>query len=72
MGKIATKGLRAKVTKRTSRYVSLRIDKGDFEVFCDSCGLYRKEFLDLLEKSGRDSQLKRVTERKSLYELIKT
>lgn len=62
--------LEAKITKRTKSKLQIEITKEGFEAFCDSVGLYRKEFLDALDASERDHRGARVTKRKSLRELI--
>jgi hypothetical protein len=71
MGKTATKPLRATIVRKSTKYIDLRIERENFEAFCNALGIYRKEFLELLEKSEQDSKAGRVTERKSLHELIK-
>ena len=62
--------LEAKITMRTKNKIRVEITKEGFESFCDSAGLYRKEFLDALDASERDHRAGRVTKRKSLRELI--
>jgi hypothetical protein len=62
--------LTAKVIKRTRDSFEFRISKDNFESFCDSIGLYRREFLDALDASEKDHRAGRVTKRKSLRELI--
>ena len=62
--------LEAKITKRTKSRVHIEIRKESFEAFCDSIGLYRKEFLDALDASERDHRSGKVTKRKTLRELI--
>ncbi len=62
--------LEAKIIKRTKRGIQIEIRKDNFEAFCDSIGLYRKEFIDALDSSERDHKAGRVTKRKSLHELI--
>ena len=62
--------LEAKITKRTKNKIQIEISKEGFEAFCDSVGLYRKDFLDALDASERDHRAGRVTKRKSLRELI--
>jgi len=56
--------------KRERDFITIRIRRRDFEAFCNVAGLFRKEFLDLLDASERDHREGRVTERESLYELI--
>ena len=51
-------------------YIYLKIRRDTLEAFCNAAGLYRQEFLDLLDKSEKDHRASRVTKRKSLYELI--
>lgn len=63
--------LKASVTKKTPKSIYLKIQKEDFEAFCASTGLYRKEFINLLELSEKDHKEGRVTKRESLSELIK-
>ena len=62
--------LAAKVVKRTKNSLQIKITKQNFESFCDSIGLYRKEFLDALNASEQDHRAGRVTKRKLLRELI--
>ncbi|CAI4033095.1 hypothetical protein DNFV4_03528 [Nitrospira tepida] len=62
--------LAAKVVKRTRDSFQFTISKRNFESFCDSIGLYRREFLDALDASEKDHRAGRVTKRKSLRELI--
>jgi hypothetical protein len=62
--------LAAKVVKKTKNSLQIKITKQNFESFCDSIGLYRKEFLDALNASEQDHRAGRVTKRKSLIELI--
>lgn len=63
--------LQAKVTKRTKNTIRIEISRESFEAFCNSTGLYRKEFIETLDASERDHRAGRVTKRKSLHELIK-
>jgi phosphoenolpyruvate-protein kinase (PTS system EI component) len=62
--------LAGKVIKRTKDSVDIRITKENFESFCDSIGLYRREFLAALDASEKDHRAGRITKRKSLRELI--
>ena len=62
--------LKVRIREKTSDMITLEIRKEDFEAFCAASGLYRKEFLDILEASDRDHKAGRVTERKGLHELI--
>ena len=62
--------LAAKVVKKTKDSLQIKITKQNFESFCDSIGLYRKEFLDELNASEQDHRAGRITKRKSLRELI--
>jgi len=62
--------LAAKVVKRIKRSFQIKISKANFEAFCDSIGLYRREFLEALDASEQDHRAGRVTKRKSLRELI--
>jgi hypothetical protein len=62
--------LAAKVVKRTRDSFQFKISKKNFESFCDSIGLYRREFLQALDTSEKDHRAGRVTKRKSLRELI--
>lgn len=62
--------LAAKVVKKTKDSLQIKITKENFETFCDSIGLYRKEFLDALDASAQDHRAGRVTKRKSLRELV--
>ena len=60
----------AKKIKQDGDYIYLKSRKDTLEAFCDTAGLYRQEFLDLLDESEKDHRAGRVTKRKSLYELI--
>lgn len=60
----------AKVIKRTKDSFEFRISKDNFESFCDSIGLYRREFIAALDASEKDHRAGRVKKRKSLRELI--
>ncbi|MFV1951064.1 MAG: hypothetical protein ACC630_03750 [Nitrospinota bacterium] len=62
--------LKATITKETPKNIHLEINKDTFETFCDAAGLYRKEFLKLLDLSEEDHKKGRVTKRKSLSELL--
>ena len=66
--------MRAKVlarkTKQDADYIYLKIRRDTLEAFCDAAGLYRQEFLDLLDDSEKDHRTGRVTKRESLYDLI--
>ena len=63
--------LAGKIIKRSKRSIRIEIRRDDFEAFCNSIGLYRKEFLGALEASERDHRAGRVTRRKSLQDLIR-
>jgi hypothetical protein len=60
----------AKVVKRTRDSFHFKISKQNFEAFCDSIGLYRREFLATLDAAEKDHRAGRVTKRRSLRELI--
>lgn len=60
----------AKKIKQDADYLYLKIRREPLEAFCDAAGLYRQEFLDLLDESEKDHRAGQVTKRKSLYELI--
>ena len=62
--------LAAKVVKKTKDGLQIKISKENFESFCDSIGLYRREFLETLDASEKDHRSGRITKRKSLRELI--
>lgn len=62
--------LAAKVIKRTKDSFEFRISKENCESFCNSIGLYRREFLAALDSSERDQRAGRITKRKSIRELI--
>jgi len=61
--------LAAKVVKRTKDSFEFKISKENLESFCDSIGLYRREFLEALDASEKDHRAGRTTKRKSLHEL---
>ena len=63
--------LKATIVKKTLKSIRFEIQKKDFESFCAAAGLYRKDFLKLLEQSEKDHKDGRVTKRKSLLELLK-
>ena len=63
--------LKATITKETPKSIYLKINKETFETFCDAAGLYRKEFIELLDLAEEDHKKGRVTKRKSLSELLK-
>ncbi|MGR3310177.1 MAG: hypothetical protein ACUZ77_05315 [Candidatus Brocadiales bacterium] len=63
--------LKATITKETPKSIHLEIRKETFETFCDAAGLYRKEFIGLLNRAEEDHKKGRVTKRKSLSELLK-
>jgi hypothetical protein len=60
----------AKVSKKDRNSILIEISKENFEAFCDTVGLYKKEFLELLDASEQDHRKGRVTKRKSLKELV--
>jgi hypothetical protein len=62
--------LKATIIKKTPKSIHLEISKESFEAFCAATGLYKKEFLKLLDLSEEDHKKGRVTKRKSLSELI--
>jgi hypothetical protein len=63
-------GLEAGIRRKSDDMVTLEIKKEDFESFSSAVGLFRKEFLDILDASERDSKEGRVKERKSLLEIV--
>jgi len=63
--------LNVEVSKTISGKIRIEIDKEDFENFCNASGLFREEFIKYLDKSEQDHREGRITERESLYELIK-
>ncbi len=62
--------LKATITKETPKSIYMEIKKETFETFCDAAGIYRKEFLRLLDLSEEDHKKGRVTKRESLSELL--
>ena len=62
--------LKATITKETPKSIYLEINKDTFETFCDAAGLYRKEFIELLDLAEKDHKEGRVKKRKSLSELL--
>ena len=60
----------AKISKKDRNSILIEISKENFEAFCDTVGLYKKEFLKLLDASEHDHHKGRVTKRKSLKELV--
>ncbi|MGR3319280.1 MAG: hypothetical protein ACUZ8O_12485 [Candidatus Anammoxibacter sp.] len=62
--------LKTTITKKTSNKIHIEISKDNFESFCDAAGLYRKEFINILNNSEKDHKKGRVTKRKSLSELL--
>ena len=65
-----TSKLKANINKETPKSNHLEINKETFETFCDAAGLYREDFLKLLDKSEEDHKKGRTTKRKSLSELL--
>ena len=65
-----SQALAAKIVKHTKDSLQIKISKENFESFCDSIGLYRREFIDALDASEKDHRAGRITKRKSLRELI--
>jgi hypothetical protein len=62
--------LTANVIKQKKDGFEFTISKENFESFCDSIGLYRQEFLHVLDVSEKDYRAGRVTRRTSFRELI--
>jgi len=62
--------LNATISKTKSGKICIEIDKNDFENFCNVCGLFRKDFLNILEQSERDHEQGLTTERNSLLEIV--
>lgn len=60
----------AKKIKQDTDYIYLKIRRDTLEAFCDAAGLYRQEFLDLLDQSEKDHRAGRVTKRNSLHDII--
>ena len=63
--------LNVNIAETKSGKIRIEIDKGDFENFCNACGLFKKDFLEILDQSEQNHQQGRTTERDSLFELIK-
>ncbi|MFH0774623.1 MAG: hypothetical protein V2A53_03900 [bacterium] len=63
-------GLETRLKRKSDDMVLLEIKKEDFESFSSAVGLFRKEFLDILDASDRDSKEGRVKERFSLLEIV--
>ena len=62
--------LKADIVKKTPKSIHLEISKKNFETFCDATGLYKKEFLNLLDSAEKDHKEGRTTKRESLSELL--
>ncbi len=62
--------LKATVTKKTPKNIHLEISKENFESFCDATGLYRKNFLKILDLSEKGHKEGRITKRESLSGLL--
>lgn len=62
--------LKATVIKKTPKNIHIEISKENFETFCDLAGLYRDEFVKLLDLAEEDHKKGRVTKRESLSELF--
>ena len=58
--------LKATITKETPKSIHLEISKESFETFCDAAGLYRKEFIELLDHAEEDHKKGRVTKMNTL------
>ena len=50
--------------------IVLEIDRNNFEEFCGTVGLFKKSFLNTLQKSFNDHDEGKITKRKSLKELM--
>ena len=61
--------LNATISKTKSGKIRIEIDKNDFENFCNVCGLFRKDFFNILEQSERDHEQGLTTERNSLLKI---
>ena len=62
--------LKATISKKTTKSILVEISKDAFETFCDTAGLYRKEFIKHLDLSEEDHNKGRVTKRRYLSELL--
>ena len=63
--------LKARITRRRADRISIEISRDEFEAFCNSLGLYRKDFLRALDASEEDHRRGRTRRRQSLRELIR-
>ncbi|MEW6609487.1 MAG: hypothetical protein AB1414_18930 [bacterium] len=59
----------ADVVKKDDSRISIEIKKDNFEAFCNAVGLFKKEFLEILDASENDHREGRIKERKSLLEI---
>ncbi len=55
---------------KTKNKIHIEISKNELESFMNTCGLFKKEFLDILKQSEKDHKAGRITKRKNLKELI--
>lgn len=56
---------------KTNGKINIEISKDKLELLMNTCGFFRKDFLDNLEKSENDHKAGRVAKRESLSELMK-
>jgi len=57
------------LTKKGNK-IQIEISKDKLESFMNSCGIFRKDFLKILEQSEKDHKTSKITRRKSLRELM--
>ena len=61
---------KAQINETKGGKIKIEIDKEDFENFCNVCGLFKKEFIEIMKRSEQDHKNGKITKRNSLTELI--
>jgi len=55
---------------KTRNKIRIEFSRDKLESLMNACGFFRKDFLNILNRSEKDHQVGRVTKRQSLEELI--
>ncbi len=63
--------LKARIARKGEDRISIEISRDEFEAFCNSLGLYRKDFLRALDASAEDHRRGRTRRRHTLRELLR-
>ena len=61
----------ATVVQTTAKTITLQFNKDRLERLCNALGLYKKEFLESLDRSEKDHQAGRVYKIKNLMDIAK-